>query len=784
MKFIRFLVLIILTFFFSNINAQIVLDTTKIKPEDIPSPETMKAMGVPDELIQKIMDFKLHNLNNLPVVKQDTSKRYNLNKFQSNKGKPDTSRVSRIIDSTLLPVKYPSGRIFGQDLFRNKNLKIFNKATQTNAPDGYILGIGDELSISVWGFAEYNDAFKISEEGYITPKYIGRVYVKGLRFGDAKSLLIKKFSQVTDMKNSRIDITLNYSRVINVNVVGEVYNPGSYSIPALNTVFNALIAASGPTQIGSVRSIYLKRNNKIVDSLDVYKFLNDPNNKNDIYLENNDYIVVAVAKRIASISGEVNRPFMYELKGTETINSLIKYAGGILPSAYTINLQVRRYTDNKIHLLNINLDSLKKNNSDFIINDGDQVFVDRISKELTNIVTATGAVKIPGSYEFKEGERVEDLLKKVQGLTYDALTSVAYIVRQKKDLNKKYLAFSLQNVMSDKNSPDNILLEKFDTLRVLSQFNFTDVLKVSVFGAVRKPGDYDYGENFTLKDVILMSGGLKQESANNRIEISRIIDYDKTSNKVIPIRAIVSTIQIGNDLSISEEAKKFILQPYDHIYIRTNPDFETPKKVFINGEVMYPGVYSLTRKDETVAEVIQRAGGLTKFAYIPGVTMSRKFEETGLVYLNLDKALKRVHSKYNIVLNDSDIVNVPKTVDLVHIAGAIGNANFKSISAPYFSKKRARFYIRNFAGGFNKDCRKGGTNVIYPNGILKRTKSILFVRFYPRVRNGSNIQLPYKDIKETDNSKKVPVDWNKTIENVTVKATGLLTLWLLITKLK
>ena len=514
------------------------------------------------------------------------------------------------------------------------------------------------------------------------------------------------------------------------------------------------------------------------------KFLTEPDSKNDIYLENNDFLIVAVARRVASIDGEVNRPHTYELKGIETINSLIKYAGGLLPSAYTINIQIKRFTDNKMQLLNLNLDSLKANNSDFIIKDGDQVFIDRISKELTNIITAVGSVKIPGSYELKAGERVEDLLRKAQGLTYDAYTGNAFVIRKKDDMTKKYLSISISNILADKNSPDNILLEKFDTLKILSQNDFTDVLKVTVFGAVRKPGDIYFGENLSLKDVLLMSGGLKQDAANNRIEISRIIDYNKTNNKIIPIRAVVSTVQVGNDLSISNEAKDFILQPYDHVYVRSNPDFEEPKNIYVTGEVMYPGIYSLIKKDETIADIIQRAGGLTQFAYVDGVTMSRKFEETGLVYLNLERALRKPRSKYNIVMNDSDVVNVPKTVDLVHIAGAIGNVNFKSISAPYFSNKRAKYYIKNFAGGFNKDCRKSGTYVIYPNGILRNTKNMLFFRVYPKVRNGSNIHLPFKEIKEIDKSKRTPLDWNRTIENTTIKLTGVLTLWLLLTKIK
>ncbi|MBP7498201.1 MAG: SLBB domain-containing protein, partial [Bacteroidales bacterium] len=396
----------------------------------------------------------------------------------------------------------------------------------------------------------------------------------------------------------------------------------------------------------------------------------------------------------------------------------------------------------------------------------------------------TGAINIPGTYEFKTGDKVYDLLKKAQGTAINAYLSLAYIIRQKDEMTKKYISFNLKNVINNSNSPDNILLQKYDTLKILSNSDFLDNYKITIYGSVRKPGDYFYGENLSLRDAILLAGGLKQEAATNRIEISRIIDYNEKNNIITPQRAIVFSTQVNVDLTLNEQSNTFQLQPFDLVFIRENPDFEIPKTVILIGEVTYPGVYSLVKKDETVASLIKRAGGLSQYAYVDGVTMNRKFEETGLVYINLAKALKREHSKYNIVLNDSDEIYIPKVIDLVRISGAIGNVNFKSISAPYFGNKRAKYYIKNFAGGFNKDCEKAKTFVIYPNGIMKKTKNFGLIRFYPKVRNGSNVHLSFKEVKPDDKAQKAPVDWNKIIENTTIKITGLLTLWLLVTKIQ
>ena len=370
---------------------------------------------------------------------------------------------------------------------------------------------------------------------------------------------------------------------------------------------------------------------------------------------------------------------------------------------------------------------------------------------------------------------------------------------------------------------------------MLSIDDFDDEFSVSVLGAVRSGGEFDFGVGMTLQDVLLQSGGLTQQAEGSRVEVSRIMDYDLSSNKLKPKRAVVKTISIGEDLVLSTEAMDFELQPFDQIFVRENPDFEAAKNIVLSGEVKYPGTYTLLSKDEKISSVIKRAGGLTNYAYMDGVKMYRKFEviaeeeeeeeevnlsdelketilsnpelaiiyasdlrknETtqknifgddniefayDMVYLNLDKAMSSNNSKHNLVLIEGDSILVPKTMDVVHITGELMNLEGESISAPHFNRRRANYYVNNFAGGFTKENKKSNTVVVYPNGIAKKSMNFGLFSVSPRIKKGSTIIVSNKLIKE----KKVnenPIDWNKQIENAMLKITAVLTLWLLIDK--
>lgn len=752
------------------------IDTTKIDPKQIPSPEKLKQLGATDEEIKMIIDFKNRKLAEqqpIELKKEETPK-------------PEEKKEEEV-KAPPRP-ELPPARIYGQEFFRNNNLKYFEKATEIKAPENYIIGVGDEIGIAVWGFSDYNEVFKVDKDGFIKPKEAGRIYVRGMRFSEARDLIVKKFSTFLDLNNSGIDVTLVYSKIITVNIVGEVFAPGSYTIPSINTAFNALIAASGPTQIGSVRKIFVKRNGENVATLDVYKFLFNPDSKEDFFMENNDYIFVPTAQKVIKISGEIKRPHNYELLDNENLNSLIKFAGGLPPSASTKTITVKRFENNEQKLMDVRYDSLLLTKKDFILSDGDEVLIHKINERIENRVNITGAVQIPGEYELKMGDKLSDLIDKAKGLTYNTYMEKAHIERLNDDFSKSVLTVNLKNALLNKNSNDNIKLQKYDSVKVFYKSEFQDKYSISVYGSVRNPGNFNYGDGMTLKDALYLAGGLKKEAALNRIDISRTLELDKATNKIKAIAVQLKTIEIGLDLSIDAASEGFLLQPYDQIKVREEPDYDLQENIKIDGEVQYPGVYTLLNKKETLYEVITRAGGLTQWAFPEAATIYRKEHNAGFLVMDLPRVMEYPKSKYNYVLKEGDSLHIPRTNDLVQIKGSVEYPDIdviKRINSPYHKSKSAAFYVREYALGFSKLAWKRKTYVEQPGGKVDKTVNFLFLRFYPKVEKGAIVYVPKKEVKEARLKKaREPIDWNKTIESITIKVTGLATLYLLLNKIK
>ena len=791
-----------------------------LRPSDIPSSQVLKQIGLSDNEIKEALDFK-YSRGNYSKIKQDTNTSFSsLQKLYS------SFDDTLIIDST----SFPKGKIFGQDIFRNQDLSFFQKALDAKAPENYKVGPGDEISISIWGFNEFSETLEVDERGYISPSSYGRIYVKGITFKNMRSILKKKFSTFFDMQNSEIDVSLSYSRVITVNIIGEVYNPGSFTIPAINTAFNALIASGGPNQIGSVRNIYIKRDGKTVDSLDVYKFLFNPLISNDIYMQDGDYIFIPPAENLVEIIGEVNRPYTYEAKDGESVGDMIKYSGGFTTTAFRDIITLKRLDYNNLKVYDVIKADLYQEN----ISDGDQIVVNKISNKISNVVTLKGDVGVSGDYEFKENEKILDLLNRAKCISNKTFLDKVYIIRLNEDRSKQHLSINLNNIISDPKHEDNILLKEYDIVHVLSVDKFDDEFFISVQGAVRNPSTFSFGNGMSLQSALILSGGLTQQAQGSRVEVSRIMEYDIATNKLKPRRTVVKNIEVGNDLTLSESAEDFILQPFDQVFVRSNPEFEPAENITILGEVKYPGTYSILRKNEKVSSLIKRAGGLTNYAYVDGVKMFRKFnvkesireeslemnisddlkksilnspdvaaiyaneveekskaffaeensakiskENTDIVYLNLDKALKNNESRFNLVLNKGDSIVIPQILDVVHISGELMNLEGNSISAPFFTRKRANYYVKNFAGGFSKENDRSNTIVVYPNGIAKKSRNYILFKISPKVTKGSTIRVASKNIKQKK-QKESKVDWNKQIENAMLKISAVLTLWVLV----
>lgn len=794
-----------------------------LRPSDIPSEQVLKQMGFDKDEIKEAMDFKY------------SRGKYQKNKTSNNDTISNLSKFSLYFEDTLTidSAIYPKAKIFGQDIFRNNKLNFYQKALDAKAPENYKLGPGDEISISIWGFNEFSETLEVDSRGYISPSSYGRIYVKGLTFKNMRSLLKNKFSKFFDMQNSEIDVSLSYSKVITINIVGEVYNPGSYVIPSINTAFNALISSNGPTQIGTVRNIYIKRNGKTVDSLDVYKFLFDPEKSHDIYLQDGDYLFVPPAKNLIEISGAVNRPYTYEAKDNESVSEMIRYAGGFSTKAYRDIITLKRLDYNDMRVFDVHSNDFDSE----LVDNGDELIVNHISNKLSNVITINGNIGVAGEYEYKKEEKLLELLNRAKCISQKTFLEKVYIIRLNPDRTKSHIAINLENILDDETHPDNIIMQEYDIVNVMSIDDFDDDFNISVQGSVRSPGDFNYGDGMSLQSALFLAGGLTQQAEGSRVEISRIMEYDINSNKLKPRRAIVKNVKVGNDLVLSQEAENFELQPYDQIFVRSNPDFEPVINVQILGEVKYPGTYSILRKNEKISSLIKRSGGLTNYAYLDGVKMYRKFEVTAendeeikemnisdelkrtilndpdaasiyaeelenynneifssepksskqinldMVYLDLEKALKSNQSKHNLVLNEGDSIIIPKTMDVVHITGELMNLQGNSISAPYFNSKRANYYVKNFAGGFSKLNDRSNTVVVYPNGIAKKSKNFLFFKLSPKVTKGSTIRVSSK-IKKGKRKNKGKIDWNQQIENAMLKLSAVLTLWVLVDRVQ
>ena len=783
-----------------------------LKPSDIPSEQVLKTMGFSEDEIAEAINFKNGKGKYAKAIKDTIGDNSVLSKFYASFG--DTL----VTDTTT----YPQARIYGQDIFRNNRLSVYQKALDAKAPENYKVGCGDEISISVWGYSEFSETLLVDDRGYITPSSYGRIYVKGLTFKKMRSLLKSKFSSFLDMKNSEIDVTLAYSRVITVNIVGEVYNPGSYSIPAINTAFNALIAAKGPNQLGTVRNIYLKRDGRTVDSLDVYQFLFNPKRSQDIYMQDGDYLFVPPAQNIIEITGAVNRPYTYEAKTGESVAEMIKYSGGYNTNAFTDVLTLKRIEYNSIRVNDVYKDDANST----IVENGDHIVVNSISNKLSNVVSIKGSIGVEGDYEFIKGETLLAFLKRAKCIAEKTFLDNVYVIRLNEDRTKTHLSINLRAIINDENHEDNILMKQYDIVRVLSVDDFDDEFFVSVYGAVRNPGDFEFGVGMTLQDILLQSGGMTQKAEGSKIEVSRIMDYDVLSNKLNPKRALVMNINLGEELILNSEAKEFVLQPFDQIFVRENPEYDTPINIVLTGEVKYPGTYPLLVKNEKIASVIKRAGGLTKYAYQDGVKMFRKFEVEQIkydeliipnilldsilldpelsniynkellkneklksqyisydsliydvVYFDMKKAISKNNSRHNLVLFEGDSIVIPRHLDVVQVTGDLHNINGSSISAPFFGK-RANYYVRNFAGGYAKNNKKSSTIVVHANGVTKKSLNLGLFSISPKVKPGSTIKVISEH--KVKRRKKEDIDYNQHIESVVTKVTGIMSLWLLI----
>ena len=673
---------------------------------------------------------------------------------------------------TLAEKPGAESRIFGYELFRNENL-TFEPSMNMPTPDNYRLGPGDEIIIDVWGASQQNYRPEVSPDGFIFIENLGPVQVAGLAMKEASDRILRRLRAIYSGldRNTWAQVSLGRTRSITVHLIGEVNMPGTYTLSSFATVFNALYASGGPTFNGSFRNVEVFRNNRLLATLDVYDFLLKGEQENNIRLEDQDVIRVSPYRVRVDLSGEVKRPGLYEVKPGETLEQVIGFTGGFTGKAYRKKLVVYRKTETERKVVNVEGDML----ADFTLQDGDSIPVPSILPRFENRVTIEGAVYRPGEYALEEGMTLNNLIAKAEGLRGDAFLSRASVYRLKEDYSLEVIPVDLRKIAEDPAA--DIPLVKDDLVNISSVFDLKEEYYVEISGEVKNPGQYPYMENTTLEDLIVMAGGLLESASLSRAEVARRVKVEGeeyTDSRI----ADIHYFRIDRDLQISGEGATFTLHPFDRVFIRKAPGWEEPRTVQVEGEVMYPGSYSLASKQERISDLLNRAGGLTPEAYPGGARLIRRAPidrearqkmletlqtETGdtlLFALNqdteqpigidLEKILREPGSAHDLFLKDGDRLVIPRELQTVRLSGAVLNP----VTVRYDDAYGFREYISR-SGGFAEDARRSRSYVIYANGSIDKTGKFLFFNNYPKVEPGAEIVVPRKPPREKMSAQEV-----------------------------
>jgi protein involved in polysaccharide export with SLBB domain len=672
-------------------------------------------------------------------------------------------------------------KIFGAELFRNANIS-FQPNMNMPTPQGYIIGPGDELLIDITGDNEASYNLAVSPEGFINIEFVGRVAVGGLSIEAATSKLRSAMSTTYPaLRTGRSSVAINLGNIrsIQVTILGEVAKPGSYTLPSLATVFNALYASGGPNPNGSFRAIEVIRNNRVIETIDVYDFLLRGMQANNIRLQDQDIIRVPVFQTRVQVSGEIKRPALYETVEGESLQDVLDFAGGFTTQAYTANVKILQNTARERRVTDVTSGEF----ANYEPRNGDQYVVEAILDRFENRITINGAVFRPGVFELEPGLTLSGLISKADGLREDAFLSRGYIQRLQADNTQELISFDVASIMNG--STQDIPLQREDIVQISSIFDLRDEFTISVGGEVRQPGTFDYAENMTVASVIQMAGGFSEGASPNRVEIARRARNVDVSNPSASA-AEVFTIDVNRDLSL--EDADFILQPYDIVSIRSESGFTEQMQVTLQGEVVYPGTYTVLHKNERISDVIKRAGGLTAFAYEEGASLRRPkvakdtsygrnanterakylnlqrmsagsdldsiavedMEEvltSDLVGIDLKNINRKPYSREDLILEDGDIITVPKLLQTVSVNGEVLKPN----NIVYEPGMRFKSYV-NGAGGFTHDARKSGAYIQYANGSVAATRKVLFFNNYPSVKPGAEIFIPKRAPRERLNA--------------------------------
>lgn len=660
-------------------------------------------------------------------------------------------------------------KVFGRNIFNTRNL-TFEPSVNLATPPNYRLGPGDEVIIDIWGTSQNTIRQQISPDGTINIEKIGPVNLSGMTVSEAneylKRVLGKTYSGLDALDGTlEIRLTLGNARTIQINVMGEVIQPGTYALSSFSTVFHALYRAGGVNEIGSLRNVQVTRNGKTVAKVDVYDFIMKGKTQDDIRLQEGDVIIVPAYEALVQISGNVKRPMKFEMKKNETLATLINYAGGFSADAYTRSLRVVRQNGEEYEINTVK----EIDYSAYPMRNGDVVTAEAILNRFTNKLEVRGAVYRPGIYQLNgEINTVRALVNEAKGLMGDAFTNRAVLQREREDLTTEIISVDVRSIMAG-TSPD-IPLQKNDILYIPSIHDLEDRGDVAIFGEVAKPDSYSYSDNMTLEDLIIRAGGLRESASTVRVDVSRRIKDPKSTHSTDSIGQMF-TFALKDGFVIDGE-QGFTLQPYDQVFVRRSPGYQAQQNVQVTGEVIFGGTYAMTTTEERLSDLVKKAGGATPKAYLRGAKlirvandeekkrmrdvinlMNRQFgeammdslgirvEDTFSVGIDLEKAMAQPGSEYDLVLREGDVLSVPKLNNTVKVNGAVMMPN----TVGYLSDKNANYYLDQ-AGGYALNAKKSKKFVIYMNGQVARIKG----RSKDKIEPGCEIIVPSKKNKRVN----------------------------------
>ncbi len=696
------------------------------------------------------------------------------------------------IPKAAVKVSEKTKKIFGYQLFNSQSL-TFEPGINIPVPQNYILGIGDQLTINVWGASQQRYQLTIDRSGTITIPDVGPISLNGVPFEKAQTLVRSRLTEIYngmagESPNTWAEVTLGSGHSIKVNVIGEVNTPGTYTLPSTATAFNALYLSGGPNDKGSFREIRLIRDGTTIKIFDVYDFLINGDPAANCQLREQDILLIPNYETRVEIEGEVKHEGIFEIKNNETVADLIRFAGGYSDKAYTASLTVIRNNEREREVRNV----ADANYGKFALKNGDIVGITTILDRFSNRVSISGAVFHPGNFELTPGMKLSDLIQKADGLREDAFMNRALIIRLKPDNTPENISFDPKQALDGSFNPE---LQKEDNILIQSVRDLREAQTVSITGEVLRPETFEYSDNMTLGDLIYKSGGFREAADLSGIEVVRRLSYEEAA-KVNDKMNEIFKFSLTRELKLSATDASFHLKPFDEVFVRRSPGSHIQGTFFISGEVTYAGAYAITSKKERISDAIQRAGGLIPGAFINGATLKRtiKLSETEIekkkllmkmdstlkgeiflesknsVGIELGKILSHPGANIDLLLQPGDEIFIPREQQTIKVSG-----NVRNPLALTFEKRLTMKNYIDMAGGYGERSRKSKVYVLYANGTTASTHGFIF-KVRPKVAPGSEIIVPKKPDQKSNDSAMKWVAIASTISSLAISVVTLVNL--------